>query len=106
MGWECEEFSGSVLILFERFCVRFGSLNVGNLCGRGTEVCEELRSKRVDVCSIQEVSWKGQGARIIGVKQRRYKLWWSGNDSGIGGVGILRRNYARRLSRYEERVTG
>ena len=20
---------------------------------------------------------------------RRYKLWWSGNDAGFGGVGIL-----------------
>ena len=28
-------------------------------------------------------------ACFIGVKERRYKLWYSGNDVGKGGVGIL-----------------
>ena len=62
---------------------------MGSLCGRNTEVCEELRKKRVDVCCIQEVRWKGQGARFVGTLGQRYKLWWSGNDAGFGGVGIL-----------------
>ena len=66
-----------------------GSWNIGSLCGRGTEVCEELRARRVDVCCVQEVRWRGQGARFIGVQGRRYKLWWSGSETGIGGVGIL-----------------
>ena len=35
--------------------IRFGTLNVGSLCGRKTEVCEELRKRRVDVCCMQEV---------------------------------------------------
>ena len=52
-----------------------------------TEVCDELRI--VDVCCIEEVRWKGQGARFVGTLGRRYKLWWSGNDAGFGGVGIL-----------------
>ena len=25
----------------------------------------------------------------MGVKGRRYKLWWSGNSYGTGGVGVL-----------------
>ena len=25
----------------------------------------------------------------MGTSGRRYKLWWSGNDTGFGGVGIL-----------------
>ena len=33
--------------------------------------------------------WKGQGARFESTLRRRYKLWWSGNDAGFGGVGIL-----------------
>ena len=49
---------------------------------------EELRKRKVDVCCLQEVRWKGEGARFFGVKGRRYKLWWCGNDK-IGGVGIL-----------------
>ena len=69
--------------------IRFGTLNVGSLCGRKTEVCEELRKRKVDVCCTQEVRWKGQGARFVGTLGRRYKLWWLGNDAGFGGVGIL-----------------
>ena len=69
--------------------IRFGTLNAGSLCGRKTEKCEELRKRRVDVCYIQEVRWKGQGARFVGTSGRRYKLWWSGNDAGFEGVGIL-----------------
>ena len=46
--------------------IRFGTLNVGNLYKRKTEVCEELRKRRVDVCCMQKVRWKGQGARLVG----------------------------------------
>ena len=35
--------------------IRFGALNVRSLCGRKTEVSEELRKRRVDVCCMQEV---------------------------------------------------
>ena len=52
-------------------------------------MCEEMKKRRVDVCRIQEVRWKGQGARFVDTSGSRYKLWWSGNDAGIGGVGIL-----------------
>ena len=31
--------------------------------------------------------WRGEGARFIGVKGRRYKLWWCGNDDKTRGVG-------------------
>ena len=41
------------------------------------------------MCCLQEVRWRGQGARFIGIRSRRCKLWWSGNNDGIGGVGIL-----------------
>ena len=56
--------------------VRSGSWNVGSICGRGTEVCEELRKRKVDVCFLQEVRWRGEEAGFFGVKGRRYKLWW------------------------------
>ena len=73
----------------KRSGIRIGSWNIGSFCGRGTEICEELRKRNVDVCCLQEVRWRGQGARFVGVKNRRYKLWWSGNEIGLGGVGIL-----------------
>ena len=43
----------------------------------------------MDVCCLQEVRWRGDGARFFGVKGRRYKLWWCGNNDKIGGVGML-----------------
>ena len=57
--------------------------------GTDTEVCEELRKWRMDVCFLKEVRWRAQGARSMGVKDRRYKLWWSGNSDGTVCVGVL-----------------
>ena len=58
----------------ERIGVRFGSWNVGSISGKGTEVCEKLRKRKVDVCCLDEVRWRGERARFFGVKERRYKL--------------------------------
>ena len=41
------------------------------------------------MCCLQEERWKGQGERIMGVRDRRYKLWWSGNSDGTGGMEVL-----------------
>ena len=60
--------------LDERLRVRMETWNVGSMSGRGTEVCKELRKRRMDVCCLQEVRWRGQGAWFMGVKGRRYKL--------------------------------
>ena len=51
-------------------------------------MCEELRKRKVDVCCLQEVTWRGEGARFISVKGRRYNLWWCGKDDKTGCVGI------------------
>ena len=69
----------------ERNGIRFGTLNVASLCGRKTEMCEELRKRRVDVCCMQEGRCKSQGARFVGTLRRRYTLW-SENDAGFGGL--------------------
>ena len=39
----------------KRFGVRVGTWNIGSMSGRGTEVCEELRKRRMDVCCLQGV---------------------------------------------------
>ena len=67
--------------------VRVGTWNIRSMSGRGTEVREELRKRRMDVCCLQEVRWRGQGARFSGVKGRRYK-WWCGNSDGVGIVMV------------------
>ena len=52
-------------------------------------LCEKLKKRKLDVCCMQEVRWKGQGARFVGTQERRYKLWWSRYDARFGRVGIL-----------------
>ena len=90
----------------ERFGVRVGTWNIRSMSGRGTEVCEELRKKRMNVCCLQEVRWRGQAARFLGVKSRRYKLWCPGNSDGTGGVGVLVKKDAKRFWRCEGGVAG
>ena len=41
------------------------------------------------VCCLQEVRWRGHGARIPRMKGRRYKLWLSGKGDEVGGVGVM-----------------
>ena len=52
-------------------------------------MCEELKKRKVDVCCFQEVRWRGEGARFIGGKGKRCKLWRCGNDDKTVGVGML-----------------
>ena len=73
----------------ERFGMLFGTWNLDNLSGREGEVCEELRKRMIDVCCLHEVRWRWQGARMLGMKGRRCKLWWSGKGDGVGGVGVM-----------------
>ena len=37
----------------------------------------------IDVCCLQEVRWKGQGARMLVMEGGRYKLCWSGKGYGV-----------------------
>ena len=67
---------------------RFGSWNIGLLTVRSSEIADELRRRRVDVCCLQEVRWKGGSARCVGVKGKRYKVFWSGKGDS-GGVGVM-----------------
>ena len=69
--------------------IRPGTCNIGTLIGNGLDICDELLKRNVDLCCLQEVRWRGCGARLIGVLGRRYKLWWSGNQEWHGGLGVL-----------------
>ena len=42
---------------------------------KGGEVCEEVRKRMIDVCCLLEVRWRGQGSRMLGMKERRYMLY-------------------------------
>ena len=43
----------------------------------------------IDAYCVQEVRWRGQGAWMLGMKRKRYKLWWSGRGDGVGCVGVM-----------------
>jgi hypothetical protein len=61
--------------------LRIGSANVGSMSGRGGEVVDMLKRKKLDFCALQETRWKGSGAQMMG----GYKFFWQG---GKGGAGI------------------
>ena len=68
---------------------RVGTLNVGTMKGKASEVVETVSRRRVDLCCLQETRWKMEGVKQIVGKDSRYKLFWSGNDNATGGVGVL-----------------
>ena len=78
-GQHLNEHGVQKIYCLQKFYERFKSGNAGNFCGIGMEVCEQLSKRKGDMCSLQEVRWRGQGTCFVGVKGRRYKLWWSGN---------------------------
>ena len=43
----------------------------------------------IDMCCLQELRWRGQGSRMLGMEEKRYKLWWSGKGDGVGGVIVM-----------------
>uniref|UniRef100_A0A8D8SH78 Craniofacial development protein 2 n=2 Tax=Cacopsylla melanoneura TaxID=428564 RepID=A0A8D8SH78_9HEMI len=67
--------------------LRVGTLNVGSMTGRGRELADMMRRRRVQILCVQETRWKGNKARELG---DGFKLIYSGaNSSGRNGVGIV-----------------
>ena len=69
--------------------LRVCTVNVGTLIGKSREVVEMLARRRMDVCCVQETQYKGEGCKMLGCGDEKYKLWWSGEKSKRGGVGIM-----------------
>ncbi|XP_043687611.1 craniofacial development protein 2-like [Telopea speciosissima] len=65
--------------------IRFASWNIGSLTGKSMELIDVMRRRRINVACIQETRWKGHKAKALD----DYKLWYLGDDSGRGGVGIV-----------------
>ena len=58
--------------------------------GRSGEVVEVLTKRKIDVCFVQEVRWKGASAKIVTGKDTEYKFIWSESSTGVGGVLVSR----------------
>ena len=62
-------------------------MNVGTLTGRGREVVELMKMRRVSILCVQETRWKGNKAKELG---EGYKLYYSAaTTDGRNGVGII-----------------
>ena len=68
---------------------RVGTLNVGTMQGKASEVVETVSRRGVHLCCLQETRWKKDGVKQIVGKDSHFKMFWSGNDNGTCGVGIL-----------------
>ena len=60
--------------------------NVGTMRGRSNEVVEIISRRKVHLCSLQEVRWRGASARSVEGKDSRYEMFWVGyeNEKGKG----------------------
>ena len=65
------------------------TVNVGTMKGRSREVVSMLKRRHADLCCVQEVRYKNGGSTTVGTGDEKYKLWYSGNEEGTGGVGIF-----------------
>ena len=69
-----------------QFGIWFSAWNVGSVSGKWGEISETLKRCCVNICCIQEVRWKGQGAKMIG---NGFKFLWSGSCKAENGVGVI-----------------
>ena len=51
-----------------------------------SEISETLKRRCLDVCCLQEVKWKRQGAKMIG---NGFKFLQSGGCKAENGVGVI-----------------
>ena len=38
---------------------------------------------------LLDVKWRGQDSMMLVMEGKRYKLWWSLKEDGVGAVGVL-----------------
>ena len=76
-----------------------------DLSGKWEEISETLKRRCVNICSVQEVRWKGQGHRMIG---NGFKFLWNGSSKAVNGVGVIVANWLIEkiveVERYSDRV--
>ena len=68
---------------------RVCTVNIGTLKGKGREIADMLRRRKADICSVQEVRYKGKKTMSFGKGDDEYKLLYSGDEDGSNGVGIF-----------------
>ena len=64
----------------------FASWNVGSLTGKGKELVDEMKRRRIDIMGIQETKWGGSSAGVLG---DGYKVIYNGEVNKRNGVGVV-----------------
>ena len=81
-----------------QFGIRFSTGNVGSMSGTWSEISETLKRRCVDICCLQEVKRKGQGAKMIRI----------GGCKAENGVGVIDPNWligkVEGVERFNDRV--
>ena len=60
------------------------------MSGKWHEITKTFRSCWIDICCLQELRWKRQGAKMIG---NGFKCLWSGGCKAENGVGVIVANW-------------
>ncbi|MCJ8743810.1 hypothetical protein PDJAM_G00098470 [Pangasius djambal] len=66
--------------------LRIGTLNIGTMTGKGRELTDMMKRRKVDILCVQKTRWKGSKARSTGAG---FKLFYYGVDSKRNGVGVV-----------------
>ena len=73
-----------------QFGIWFSTWNVRSMLGKWGEITETLKRRCVDICCLQEVSWKGQGVTMIGYG---FEFLWCGGCKSENSVGVIVTNW-------------
>ena len=66
--------------------MRVGTINIGTLTGKGTEIADLMERKKMDILCLQETRWKGNKEKeLAGV----HKLLYSGNNTDRNGMVVI-----------------
>ena len=75
------------------------------MSGKWGEISATLKRRCIDICCLQEVRWKGLGAKMIG---NGFKFLWIGGCKAENGVGVIVANWLLGkvvgVERYNDRV--
>ncbi|XP_046972373.1 craniofacial development protein 2-like [Vanessa cardui] len=81
--------------------LRYASWNVGTMSGRGRELADVFKRRRINAACLQETKWKGARVREIGEGS---KLFYCGSDGKRNSVGIVLEECVVDVKRVNDRL--
>ena len=66
--------------------VRIGTWNVGSMTGKGVELAQVLKKRKINIACVQETKWTGKSTRAL---DQGYRIYYVGENTKKNGVGII-----------------